>query len=152
MIKKRHKIVPSSYLILIKDNKVLLARRCHTGFEDGNYGLVAGHGEANESATQTLIREVKEESGIDINPIDIKIAHIMHRKSSSSETGNNERIDLFFIAKKYKGKLKIMEPDRCDDLRWFPLSKLPKNIVGYIKIAIENYQKEILYSEHGWNN
>lgn len=141
----RYKIVPSSYLILIKENQTLLARRCNTGFEDGNYGLIAGHGEESESAMQTLIREVKEESGIDIQLSDIKIAHIMHRKAA-----NDERVDFFFTAEKYQGEPKIMEPRKCDDLRWFPINNLPENTIDYIKQAIENYQKGIFYSEFGW--
>ena len=56
MQKNRHKIVPSSYLILINDDKLLLGRRCNTGFKDGDYGLFAGHGEENESAKETHAR------------------------------------------------------------------------------------------------
>jgi 8-oxo-dGTP pyrophosphatase MutT (NUDIX family) len=97
----RHKIVPSSYLILIKDNKLLLGRRRNTGFKDGDYGLISGHGEENESAIQALIRESRKEAGIIIKPEDVNIAHIMYRKSDSSETENNERIDFFFTTKRY---------------------------------------------------
>jgi len=143
----RYKIVPSSYLILIKGNQTLLARRCNTGFEDGNYGLIAGHGEESESAMQTLIRETKEESGINIQFSDIKIAHIMHRKASS-----DERVDFFFTAEKYEGEPKIMEPDKCDDLQWFPINSLPENTIDYIKQAIESYKKGIFYSEFGWDS
>lgn len=142
----RYKIVPSSYLILIKENQTLLARRCHTGFEDGNYGLVAGHCEEKESATQALIREIKEEAGIDLHPSSIKLVHVMHRKAQS-----DERVDFFFTAEKYAGIPKIMEPEKCDDLRWFPIDDLPKNTIDYIRQAIENYQKGIFYSEFGWD-
>jgi hypothetical protein len=44
-----------------------------------------------------------------------------------------------------------MEPDRCDDLKWFSLSSLPKNIMDYVGVAIKNYQKGIIYSEYGWD-
>ena len=141
----RYKIVPSSYLILIKDGKTLLARRCNTGFEDGNYGLVSGHLEEKEAATEALIRESKEEAGIDIKREDVKIAHIMHRKSIK-----DERIDFFFTAEKYEEEPRIMEPDRCDDMQWFPLDNLPENTIDYIRSTIENYKKGIFYSEFGW--
>lgn len=141
----KHKIIPAAYLILIKDGRTLLARRCNTGFEDGNYGLVAGHIEERESAKQALQREVKEEAGIDINLSDIEIAHIMHRKCA-----DGERVDFFFTTDKYLDEPQNMEPDKCDDMQWFPLDNLPENTINFARFAIENYQKGIFYSEFGW--
>lgn len=145
MAKERYKIVPSSYLILIKDNKILLARRKNTGFQDGNYGLVAGHGEENETARETLCREVKEEAGISILPENLELVHVMHRKAA-----NDERVDFFFVTSAYEGTPKIAEPEKCDDMSWFLLDNLPENIIDYIGEAIECYKKKIFYSEFGW--
>jgi hypothetical protein len=41
MEKTRHTNIPASYLILMKDNNVLLLRRFNTGYEDGNYSMIA---------------------------------------------------------------------------------------------------------------
>ena len=144
-MKNRYKIVPSSYLIVIDDNKILLARRCNTGFEDGKYGLVAGHGGEGETFSQTLIREVKEESGLVIAQKDLEVVHIMHRKSD-----HDERVDIFFLAKKWQGEPKIMEPNKCDDMGWFPLDDLPNNTIDYIRFAIEKINDKEFYSEYGW--
>ena len=54
------------YLILIEDDKILLQRRFNTGYKDGNYSLPAGHLDDNESITQALVREVKEEIDLDL--------------------------------------------------------------------------------------
>jgi len=141
---ERFKLIVSVYLFLIKDNKILLSRRCNTGYEDGNYSLPAGHLDDNESVTNGLLREVKEEIGIKLNPQHVKLVHIMHRKESDI------RVDLFFTAKDYQGKITNAEPEKCDDLQWFPLKKLPKNTVPYISLALKNHLKNILYSEVGW--
>ncbi len=144
--KERFKLILSVYLILVKDGKTLLLRRQNTGYEDGNYGLVSGHADGNESARVATLREALEEAGLKLNENDLRFAHLMHR------IGNDERIDVFFTADKWQGEPKIMEPEKCDDLSWFPLGDLPKNTIPYIRQAIEYSQKGITYSEHGWKN
>lgn len=137
--------VGSAYLFLIKDNQILLQRRFQTGFEDGNYGVPAGHLDGGETARAGGAREIREEIGIEIKPDDLTVVHVMHRKAS-----NDERIDFFMTATEYTGEITNMEPNKCDDLQFFPFDNLPDNIIDYVKVAIENYRKGISYSEYGW--
>jgi 8-oxo-dGTP diphosphatase len=81
------------YLVLIRENRVLLLKRQNTGFEDDNYGLIAGHVEKGESITQAIIREVSEESGIKLLPEHLNFFHVMQRFSL------NDRIYLVLIRK-----------------------------------------------------
>lgn len=148
MAKERHKVVPASYLVLIKDGKILLQRRFNTGYEDGKYSMVAGHVDKGETFTQCLIREIKEEARIMLSSDDLKVAHVMHRNSGTEE--NNERVDVFFVAGKWDGEIENREPNKCDDLSWFDLDNLPANIIPYIKQAIDCIKNKIFYSEHGW--
>lgn len=141
---ERFKLIASVYLILIRNNQVLLLRRQNTGYEDGNYGLPAGHVEDNESITHALSREVKEEIGLDIKSEDATLVHVMHRREKDI------RVDFFFTAQNIEGEPKNMEPEKCDDLSWFPLNKLPKNIIPYIKSAIQSSQERKIFSERGW--
>jgi len=150
MGKERHKIVPSAYLVLIRDNKILLQRRFNTGYEDGNYGFVAGHVEEGENFTQGLIREIKEESGIILQKEDVSVIHVMSRNGSSVESGTNERMDIFFKAEKWSGDIENKEPNKCDDLSWFDLDNLPENIIPYIKEVIKNINNKVFFSEFGW--
>lgn len=144
MNNKRFQITPACYLILVKDKKILLLRRFNTGYEDGNYSLIAGHLDGGESFRKAMAREAREEAGITIRKDDLKIAHVMHRSRKSSDS---ERIDMFFSIDKWKGELKNMEPDKCDDLSWFPINKLPSNTIPYIKQVIENLLHNTMYSE-----
>lgn len=141
----RFKLIASLYLILIKDNNILLMRRKDTGFEDGNYGLPSGHLENNETLTQGLSREAKEEIGIEIQPPDLQLVQVMHRKHEDIRT------DFFFTTKAFKGTPTNCEPEKCDDLKWFPLNQLPPNTINYIRLAINNYLKSISYTEVGWD-
>ena len=149
MTKEGPKVIPTVYLILIKDNKILLSRRYNTGFQDGKYSFPAGHLKGDdETVRQAMIREAREEVGIEIHPTDIELIHVIHRKQQ--EPTDERRINLFFTAKKWKGEPKIMEPDKCDDLRWFDIDNLPDNTIHYIKQAINFFRDNIRYSEYGW--
>lgn len=144
--KERFKLIASVYILLKRNGKILLLRRFQTGFEDGNYGLVAGHVDGKETITKAMVREAFEEGGIKLNPQKLKLVLTMHRWC-----GDHERIDLFFEAKSWTGTIENKEPEKCDDLSWFPTNRLPKNTIPYIKIAIKCYLKGINYCEFGWD-
>lgn len=142
MPKERFKIIPSVYLVLIKDNKILLSRRYNTGYFDNYYSFPAGHLDGEETVKQAMIREAKEETDIVLDPSDLKLIHTMNRRIP-----NDERVDFFFTTEKWQGEPKIMEPEKCSDLRWFELNSLPNNTIPYIKQAIDSYLNNIIYSE-----
>lgn len=127
-----------------------MLRRFNTGYQDGQYSLVAGHLNGNESFSAAIIREAKEEAGIILKPQDLSAIHIMNRFEPQNNIEKRERIDVFFVAKKWQGEIKNMETDKCDDLSWFPIDKLPTNTIPYIKKVINNIRKKIFYSELGY--
>ncbi len=137
-------MIASSYLMLVRDRKILLSRRYQTGYEDGKYSLPAGHVEDGESLMDCMAREVVEEIGVILAPQAFSLVHVMHQKHLDI------RMDFFFVADVGDQKPVIREPEKCDDLRWFPLNNLPANTIPYIRHAIECYQKKIFYSEFGW--
>ena len=142
MAKERFKVIASVYLVLMKGNKILLSRRYNTGYFDGSYSFPAGHLDEDETLKQGTAREAKEEIDIVVASIDLELIHVMNRRIPE-----DERIDFFFTAKKWQGEPKIMESDKCNDLTWFDLDNLPKNIIPYIKQAIDSFLNNIIYSE-----
>lgn len=151
MPKEYFKFIGAVHLFLIKDEKILLLRRYKTGYEDGNYSVPAGHMDGNEKASAAMIREAKEEAGVDIKPEQLHLAHVMHRISVGTHpSGTDERIDFFFTATAWQGEPHIMEPNKCDDLSWFPINQLPDNVIPYIRTAVKNYQRGTTFSEFGW--
>lgn len=143
---ERFKLIPSVYAFFVKDGKVLLLRRFQTGYEDGNYSLPAGHAEGGETLREAVAREAAEEVGVQTKAEDLELALTMHRWC-----GDHERVDFFFLASRWSGELRNMEPEKCDDMQWFALKQLPENIIPYIRRAIECYDKGIMYSEFGWD-
>ena len=147
MAKEHFKFVCAVYLFLKRNDKILLLRRYNTGFEDGNYGLISGHINGGESIFNAMSREAKEEAGIDISPTDLELVHVMHRKCDSPEY---ERVCFFFLAEKWDGDIKNMEPEKCDNMEWFSIQDLPKNTISYIRRALDNFHNNVFFSEDGW--
>lgn len=141
---ERFKIITSGYLMLVRNGKILLSRRFNTGYEDGKYSLPAGHIEDGETLTGGTCREIREEIGVVLTPEDVLLVHVMHRKHMDI------RMDFFFTTGRKNLSPVNCEPDRCDELRWVPVDKLPKNTIPYISAAIRNFRKKIFYSEFGW--
>jgi len=126
----RFQVTPAVFLMLFKENKVLLLLREGTGYMDGYYSLVAGHMDGDETVKSAMIREAKEEANITLNESEIDVALTMHRFSS------DERIDFFVTAREFEGEVKNMEPSKCKELKWFVIDELPENMVPNVRYAI----------------
>ncbi len=133
-----------AYLILKRNNEVLLLLRKNTGYCDGQYGLVSGHVEDGESATAGMIREAKEEASIELLPSKLKVVHVLHRNS------NRQNVDIFFECTSWKGEVVNQEPEKCAALEFYPLENLPDNTIPYIARTIQAAANGICYSEDGW--
>ncbi|MBO8165211.1 MAG: NUDIX domain-containing protein [Brevibacillus sp.] len=144
MTKERFKAPVAVHLFLIRDAQILLLRRYNTGYEDGSYSVIAGHLDGNEQVVDAAIREAREEAGITIEPEDVEIVGVMHRKAA------DERIDFFAVAHRWHGHVVNNEPDKCDQLAWFPLDRLPDNLIGYVRKAIDNYRQNVWFDSFGW--
>jgi ADP-ribose pyrophosphatase YjhB (NUDIX family) len=143
MAKERHKSVVAVYLIVIKDGKTLLYLRQNSGYCDGMYSLIAGHLEKGETIEEAMIREANEEAGMELEPSNIELLSIMHRKSVS-----DDRIDFFFKLKNWDGEIKNSEPEKCREMKFFDLKKMPSNTIAYVKKAIESSLNGIFFCEY----
>ena len=134
----------AAHIFLLKDDAVLLLCRANTGYEDGNYGVVAGHVEWGESVTQAAIREIEEEVGLVVRAAAIQVVGVMHRLS------DEERIDFFLVVQEWAGEPINAEPEKCSEICWRPLADLPENTIPYIRQALRNFQAGVWYEEFGW--
>ncbi len=141
---QRFRLIPEAHLVLQRAGKVLLLRRHNTGYEDGNYSLVAGHVDGGETARQAMCREAAEEAGLQLQPADLRLVHIIHR------LGTEERLSMFFSADAWTGEPHNNEPHKCSELAWYPLDALPANLVAYVRHALAQVRQGQVYSEFGW--
>jgi 8-oxo-dGTP pyrophosphatase MutT (NUDIX family) len=147
---KPFKTVPSVYLVLVDGTSVLLSLRANTGYEDGMYGLVAGHVEERETVREAACREACEEAGLHLSVDQIGLTLIMHRFCDTSHPP--ERLDFFVLVQNCTGDAVNMEPNKCSELRWFDLNDLPVNTIPYIKHALKQIIAGNNYCEYGWSD
>jgi 8-oxo-dGTP pyrophosphatase MutT (NUDIX family) len=122
-----------------------MQRRFQTGYEDGNYSVVAGHLEGNETVAVAASREALEEVGIEISPDDVRVVGVMHRRST------DERVDWFVLCERWAGEVRNTEPTKCDELRWVDPDRLPRNTIPYVRRAIDNFRAGRWFDSFGWD-
>ena len=133
------------HLFLICDGRVLLLRRVNTGYEDGNYSVIAGHIDGGETLKDAMLREAREEAGIEIAPDDLDVAGVMHQIDPLEEY-----IDFFLVARSWQGEIRNQEPHKCSELAWFPLDRLPPSVIPYVRQALDNHQRGVWFDTFGW--
>ena len=139
------------HLFFVDGDRVLLLRRANTGYEDGSYSVVAGHLDGGEEVIAAAVREAREEVGVALDPADLQVIGVMHRRS------NDERIDFFVEAPRWSGTIVNAEPDKCDELRWAAFDGLPANVIPYVRCALANYDAQrrqptngVWFESYGW--
>lgn len=124
-----------------KEKEILLQLRKNTGYMDGMYDFAcSGHVEKGESYTKALIREAKEEIGINLNENNLIFLAVNHNYQA-------DHVQLFFTTKNYEGIPKVCEPDKCGEVKWFKINALPKNVIPYVANVIEDINYGIQFDD-----
>ena len=147
----RFVVVPASYVYLLRDGaagtEVLLQLRQNTGYMDGRWAAAAaGHVERGETAYDAARREAREELGID--DLDLVFELTMQRTQGADPI--DERVDFFFTTRSWRGDPRVVEPQKCAELRWCPLDDLPGGVVPHEATALASLGAGVPYLTHGF--
>ncbi len=128
--------VPAAGAIIVEDNKILLVKRAHPP-RIGDWCIPAGFMEWQEHPTETAVRELKEETGLDI-----KLKSFFEVYSGSDDPRSNAVL-LLYLADRVGGKLEAM--DDAWEVEFFSFDAIPSNIAfeAHVK-ALNDYRERIL--------
>lgn len=123
-------------MIFNNEGKILLGHRVgkDTGgiYEPDSWCLPGGKQEYEETIFECAKREVKEETNLDIDDLEVFGAY-------DDIQVDRHFVTIWVIAKKYSGILTAMEMDKQDKWEWFSLDNLPNNIYSPSKHFISKY-------------
>ncbi|HEY9876044.1 MAG TPA: NAD(+) diphosphatase [Candidatus Obscuribacterales bacterium] len=108
------RLSPAVIVLISHGDQLLLARAPR--FPAGMYGLIAGFVEPGESLEETIVREVREEIGININDI---------RYFGSQPWPFPNSLMIGFTATYASGDIAI-DPQELEDAAWFSKHNLPQ--------------------------
>ena len=129
-------------------DRILLMRRTGSGYRDGQLSLPAGHLDGGEDAVTGLVRELREELTIAVDPDSCHLMVTLHRAPETA--GEDEYLDLFFAVERWTGTPAIGEPGRCSELVWADRAQLPGDLVDYVAAAVDAAGAGRRLLLHGW--
>ena len=122
--------------VIIKNGKILLVKRKNEPFK-GRWALPGGFVEYGETVEKAVLREVKEETGMDA-----KIKKLVGVYSDPARDPRGHTISIVFLL---EGKGDAIAGDDAIEAKFFDLNELPPLAFDHEKIikdAIQTYKNE----------
>ena len=109
--------VPACAVVVRRPGQVLLCRRAIEP-RQGAWGLPAGYMEVDESPETTAVREVREETGLLVRPLDLLDV------LQTSDDPRKPSLLVVYEAEEVGGEL--LPGDECDEVGFFRTDELPE--------------------------
>jgi 8-oxo-dGTP diphosphatase len=129
-------------VIIRKGDTILLGKRGKAAFGTGTWALPGGHLELQERLVDAICRELKEELDADVAPSQLTLVSIVDDLNPKADT---HYVHMTFELLDPQFEPKLMEPESCDEWRYYPLNALPENFFMPHKGIILNYLAQRLY-------
>ncbi|HEY4525804.1 MAG TPA: NUDIX domain-containing protein [Candidatus Paceibacterota bacterium] len=134
-------------ILLKKDGTILLGKRHFDPQKadselhgEGTWTLPGGKLEFGETFEVGAGREVKEETGIELDKNNIKLISV-----SNDRVTDAHFITVGFVCDSFSGEARVMEPDEITEWGWYDLNNLPQPLFFPSEKMINNYKEGKLY-------
>ncbi len=121
-------------IVPLPPDKILLIKRNTLPFR-GYWALPGGRAEPGENVEQTIVREVKEETGLNVEVV-MKIGEYHERGIESSV--EYDYYPACFLVKVIGGELRKQDSE-IQDIRLFDVDDVPKNLAFVHNKMVDDY-------------
>ena len=125
--------------IVVHDGALLLVQRGRPP-SAGKWSIPGGHVEFGEHVRETVAREVREETGLEI--ADLKLLSVGNYVFNR-EDGERHYIDVDFVCEAPAGEPQLAEPEKCDGWDWYDLDDLPQPLFIVTRRMIESLRSGV---------
>lgn len=108
-------------VLVVRDGKILLGKRINI-FGAGKWGLPGGHVDMGEKFVEAAARELMEETGMTAERFEF--ANLVEKPDDEAHY-----VISSFVAIRPQGEPQLLEPEKCEEWRWFDLAEIPDNTV-----------------------
>jgi 8-oxo-dGTP diphosphatase len=120
-------------ILIFKDGKILLGKR-KGSHGQSQYAGPGGHLEYMESFESSIKREIKEETGIEID--NIKFLRVLNLKDYAPK----HYVDIGLTADWKSGEPQVIEPEKIEGWDWYDIDNLPQPLFGSVPTNIEAFK------------
>lgn len=127
--------------VIVHDKKaervLLLQRGPESKFAQGMWDLPVGKSKPGEPITQTAARELKEETGLVIDPAALQLVHVIH--GAWGVEAPNGFLTVVFAVDDWTGEPSNTEPGKHAQVTWIDVDAIPKKFVPTTASALIRY-------------
>ncbi len=130
----RHSGRTATAIIPYPDNKILLIKRDTVPFK-GYWALPGGRLEPGETVEQTIVREVKEETGLDV----VVVRKVGEYHEQGTQYGvEYDYYPACFVVRVIGGEIR-RQPSEIQEIKLFRLSEIPKDLAFVHNQMVKDY-------------
>lgn len=136
----QHALAGIGVMVMNEKGEVLLGLR-HSSHGAGEWSFPGGKVDLGETIEETAQRETKEETNLDISGLElISLTNEMRYLADGKQF-----VVIGFKANYFGGELKLANPERFHEWRWFSLDNLPSPLFQGTELMIKNYLAHKIY-------
>lgn len=111
----------AAFIINDKEQVLLQKRSANKRFNPNKWALCAGHVDAHESLENAILREIKEEVGIDISIDDL---HQLGEREFTIRDSNSHITYFYYIRSNLNEKDFIIQKEELSEVKWFDIDEV----------------------------
>ena len=118
-------------VLINSSGEVLLSYRKENTFYGNCWFVPCGTVEKGETAEKAIVREVKEELGVEVTVVD----------ELSRRTNKNGYVEIVYVCKIINGTPQNFDDEDVSKIGYFSLDKLPEDIYPFIRESLAKIKK-----------